>query len=58
MSGTSSNEPVWGSQECCAARDRASDWSRPMAMPATTIGIRNSNRPTTAAANAGTTNSV
>jgi hypothetical protein len=58
MSGTSSNEPVWGSQECCAASDSASDWSMPMAMPATTMGTRNWNRPTTAAANAGTTNSV
>ena len=58
MSGTSSNDPVCGSHECCAESDSASDWSMPMAMAATTMGIRCWNRPTTAAASAGTTNSV
>ncbi len=58
ISGTSSDEPVCGSHECWAASERASACSMPMAMPASTIGTRYWNRPTTAAASAGTTNKV
>ena len=58
MSGTSSDEPVRGSQLCSAACVAASDWSMPMARPAATVGRRFWNPPTRAAASAGTTKSV
>jgi hypothetical protein len=58
IKGTSSAMPVWGSHECWLASESASDCSMPMAMPAATMGRRYWNRPTTAAASAGTTNSV
>ena len=57
-SGTSSAAPVRGIQSCCCTSDAASDWSMPMANPARTAGTRYWNRPTTAAASAGTMNSV
>ena len=58
MSGTSSAAPVCGIHDTSPTSESASDCSMPMPMPATTIGTMFWNRPTTAAARAGTTNRV
>ena len=58
MNGTASDNPFCGSQVQTVISLLISDWAHPINRPANAVIQNDSNRPTSAAANAGTMNSV
>ena len=58
MKGTASDSPDWGSHVQTVISLLISDWKHPISRPASAVIQNDSNRPTRAAASAGTMNSV
>ena len=58
MNGRASPRPCWGSQVQTVMSLVISDWAQPISRPASAVSQNDWNRPTSAAARAGTTNSV
>ena len=56
--GSASGSPCWGSQVQTVMSLSISDWAQPISRPASAVIQNDWNRPTSAAARAGTTNRV
>ena len=58
MNGSASDRPCWGSQVHTVMSFSISDWAQPISRPASAVIQNESNRPSRAAARAGTTKRV